>query len=186
VDVVAASSVYLGSMNRFLSLLLVSPLADGKTWVVMKEFDFSGAIEDELQTVAVATGFQTDFASIPRVFWVVLPKWGKYGNAAVVHDWLYWAQPHGSDGKARKVADRVLLLGMRALKVPTWQQQVIYRGVRVFGWLAWERNAAERRAGHNRVLSALPTEAGAVSTRDGQLVTLARACGQRMSRMRAA
>ena len=44
------------------------------------------------ERIEVAEGFETDFASVPRLLWVVLPKWGKYGNAAMVHDWLYWKQ----------------------------------------------------------------------------------------------
>lgn len=39
--------------------------------------------------IRVPAGFVTDFASIPRAFWVVLPPTGKYGKAAVVHDYLY-------------------------------------------------------------------------------------------------
>jgi hypothetical protein len=165
-------------MDRFSSLLLVSPLADGKTWVLMKEFDFSVSFSDGVQTIAVQAGFQTDFASIPRPLWVLLPKWGKYGNAAVVHDWLYWVQP---TGVSRSRADQALLLGMRGLQVTAWQQVLIYSGVRAFGWLAWARNRAERLAGDNRVLSQLPMEAATLRTRTGQLVTLARHCARRIA-----
>ena len=60
-------------MNSFASILLVSPLADGSTWVVMRDFDFQPAAQPAARAEA---GFQTDFASIPRPFWVFLPKWG--------------------------------------------------------------------------------------------------------------
>ena len=170
-------------MDRFLSLLVVSPLADGKTWVLVKEFDFNLAFDDAPRTIAVQAGFQTDFASIPRPLWVLLPKWGKYGNAAVVHDWLYWVQPKGM---SRSLADLALLRGMRVLRVAAWQQAFIYAGVRAFGWLAWMRNGAERHAGYDRVLPELPTDATAISTRRGQAVTLARHCARRLSNKSAA
>ena len=40
----------------------------------------------------MAALFMTDFASIPRPLWSILPQWGRYGNAAVVHDFGYWTQ----------------------------------------------------------------------------------------------
>ena len=46
----------------------------------------------------------------PALFWAILPKWGKYGNAAVIHDWLYWEQ-----GRPRPAADAILLEGMTVL-----------------------------------------------------------------------
>ena len=32
----------------------------------------------------------TDFASVPPVFRSLVSNWGKHGNAAVLHDYLYW------------------------------------------------------------------------------------------------
>ena len=151
-------------MSTFTSILLVSPLADGNTWVVMREFDFvlgdSGGAP-----IAVPMGFETDFASIPRPFWAILPKWGKYGNAAVVHDWLYWSQ---SEGSTRAQADSALRDGMITLHVSPLQREPIYWAVRLFGWLAWYRNRADKAAGYQRVLAQLPTDAGARTQRRGQ------------------
>ena len=63
-------------MSRFTDILLVSPLADGKTWVVMRDFGYDVGTEGSTDRIDVAVGFQTDFASVPRLFWTVLPKWG--------------------------------------------------------------------------------------------------------------
>lgn len=76
-------------MSRFTDVLVVSPLADGKTWVILRDFGYDVGAEDSGDHIDVAIGFQTDFATIPRLFWVILPKWGRYGNATVIHDWLY-------------------------------------------------------------------------------------------------
>jgi hypothetical protein len=80
------------------------------------------------------------------LFWLFIPRWGKYGNAAVIHDWLYWEQ----EKKDRKQADDILLEGMNVLNVSAWQKATIYFAVRLFGWLAWFRNAAEKENGADR------------------------------------
>ena len=78
-------------------------------------------------------GFETDFASVPRLFWRVVPPWGRYSPAAVVHDYLYHT------GKVSRIAaDRVFLELMAALGVPLWKRQVMYWAVRLGGWLAWD------------------------------------------------
>ena len=83
--------------------------------------------------IEVPAGFETDFASVPRLFWRVVPPWGRYSPAAVVHDCLYHT------GKvSRLAADRVFLELMAALGVPLWKRQVMYWAVRLGGWLAWD------------------------------------------------
>ncbi len=41
-----------------------------------------------IPVIDVPAGYRTDFASIPRFFWRILPPAGRYGKAAVIHDWL--------------------------------------------------------------------------------------------------
>lgn len=156
-------------MSIFTSILLVSPLADGRTWVVMNEFGYDVGSLGSGDHVAVRIGFQTDFATIPRLFWVILPTWGKYGNAAVIHDWLYWTQE-----RSRKASDDILLEGMEVLNVGRATRYPIYWAVRLFGWFAWIRNQADRADGFDRVLGELPAEAGQESQRRGALVQLGR------------
>ena len=79
-------------MSRFTDTLLVSPLADGKTWILRKEFGYDVGAKGSEDQVNVPALFMTDFASVPRLLWAVLPRWGRYGNAAVIHDFCYWAQ----------------------------------------------------------------------------------------------
>lgn len=46
------------------------------------------------QKITVPAGFETDLASIPRLFWRVLPRdGGKYRAAAVVHDYMVGRVP---------------------------------------------------------------------------------------------
>lgn len=85
------------------------------------------------RVIEVPRGFETDFASVPRFFWRVVPPWGRYSPAAVVHDYLY------STGKvSREDADRAFLTLMQRLGVPAWKRSIMYWAVRWFGGLAWE------------------------------------------------
>jgi hypothetical protein len=156
-------------MFRFTSILLVSPLADGRTWILRQEFGFDvGAVGSD-DRINVPNGFQTDFASIPRPFWFILPQWGKYGNAAVIHDWLYWEQ-----NRSRADSDAVLMEGMAVSKVNTVVRYTIYSAVRLFGWLAWYRNQADQADGYQRVLRMIPVKAVTKTQRRGQYIQLAR------------
>jgi len=155
-------------MSRFTDALVVTPLADGTTWVILRDFGYDVGAEGSGDTVSVAIGFQTDFASIPRVFWIVLPRWGKYGNAAVIHDWLYWAQE-----RSRREADAIFLEGMGVLGVGMLTRWTIYLAVRAAGWFAWIRNRADRAAGFDRVAAVEHLKADVESARPGALRRLA-------------
>lgn len=149
-------------MSRFTEALVVTPLADGKTWVLVRAFGYEVGEEGSGDRVDVAVGFQTDFASIPRLLWFVLPKWGRYGNASVIHDWLYWTRC-----RPRVEADAIFHEAMGVLRVRALTRLVIWAAVRAFGWLAWIRNRADRDAGFDRVLPDLEIKASTRSGRKG-------------------
>lgn len=127
-------------MSRFTEPLVVTPRPDGRTWIVLSDFGYEIGNEGSNDVINVGIGFQTDFASIPRLLWAFLPRWGKYGNAAVIHDWLYWYQP-----RDRREADRIFLEGMEVLEVSAWKRNVIYYAVRAFGGIAWRSNRIRRQ-----------------------------------------
>ena len=70
----------------------------------------------------------TDFASVPRPLWWILPRWGRYGNAAVIHDFCYWDQKRIPK---RKEADRIFLEAMSILRVGWLTRHVMYLAVRI-------------------------------------------------------
>lgn len=152
-------------MNQFTKALVVSPLADGKSWVILDAFKYHVGKKNSKDIINASAGFVTDFASVPRLFWFFIPRWGKYGNAAVIHDWLYWDQSK----KSRKEADQILLEGMGILKVNAFHKAIIYYAVRWFGWIAWFRNAAEKENGFNRVIDVSHVNASAEFNRMGVL-----------------
>ena len=88
--------------------------------------------------VRVPPGTVTDFASIPRFFWRILPPWDTHRRAAIVHDFLYSTQTH-----PKATADKVFLEAMRELKVPEWKAQTMYRAVQWFGFKAWNDHTKE-------------------------------------------
>jgi hypothetical protein len=100
---------------------------------------------DHRGTFSVPTGFLTDYASIPRVLWNVLPPVGAYDAAAVLHDFLYQTGTINLASITRAEADAILLEAMEVKKVAAWQRRFIYAGIRLGGWLTWKRyRAAEK------------------------------------------
>lgn len=93
------------------------------TWVVREGRKLSASIN-------VPAGFTTDFASIPRAFWWLLPPTGKYGKAAVIHDYIY-RTPEAAFTRAE--ADGIFRDAMQDLGVSAVTRTVMYRTVRLFG-----------------------------------------------------
>ena len=119
-------------MSSFTSTLIVTPMPDGRRWKLWKEFTYHIGTEYSQNYIHVPVGFVTDFASVPFVFWAILPSWGKYGKAAVLHDWLYHYHI-----RTRKEADDIFLEAMLVSGTKPWKAKVMYRAVRLFGWLSW-------------------------------------------------
>lgn len=125
-------------MSSFTTPLILSPNDDGQTWTLEEEFDYEIGTLSSGWRVRVPKGEITDFASIPRMLWDILPPWGRYGKPAILHDHLYKTQEF-----TRAFSDAVLREAMDSLGVPAWQNILIYVGVRVGGWVAWNQHARE-------------------------------------------
>lgn len=140
-------------MSKFTEVLIVSPLADGRTWVTRKEFGYDIGEEGSGNAIDVPIGFMTDFASVPRILWTILPTWGKYGNAAAIHDYCYWDQ-----SLSRKESDRIFREAMEVLGVSTLTITLMYYAVKLFGYWAWEGNRKLKEMGLNRVAAVMPVK----------------------------
>ena len=138
-------------MSKFTEILTVSPLPNGRSWVLRKPFGYDVGYEDSGETIAVPVGFTTDFASIPRFLWSILFCWGKYGNAAVIHDYCYWEQKY-----TRKRADEIFREAMGVLRVGWFQTMILYWAVRLFGWIPWRANRKAKANGVQRFLDPIP------------------------------
>lgn len=124
-------------MNPAFPLPLIVD-ASGPRQVLAAQFEFHSPT---LGRITIEAGFDTDFASVPRPLWSLYPPWGSYKLAAVVHDWAYWYQPF-----TRAKCDRLFLEGMEALGIPWLRRQILHKGVRAGGWLAWRSNQKKRAA----------------------------------------
>lgn len=113
-------------MARFATDLTVE-CVNGKSerWRLVKELVYESDIAG---TVTVPVGFETDFASVPRLPVVYMLVGNLAHLPAVVHDYLYrYALV------SRKVADKVFLEAMNACGIWAWRRYPMYWGVRLFG-----------------------------------------------------
>lgn len=120
---------------------------DGRKWEVMHAIPWYDETRD--WTVVVPAGFLTDFASIPRAVWPLLPKTGRtYTRPAVVHDWLYHAGAVDGEPITRGYADQALKHAMQEEGAPWALRHLIHRAVRVGGWQVWRKR--RKQAGSDR------------------------------------
>lgn len=116
----------VGDMSRFTTPAILEML-DHFLWRVYEPFEFYLS-DDNSDVIEVPAGFVTDLASVPRIFWTLLPPDGKYAKAAIIHDYLY-----DNALRTKKEADLIFLDGMTVLGVPKWKRTVMYWAVRMFG-----------------------------------------------------
>lgn len=108
-------------MSSFTSPLKASPLDNGRDWEILEEFTYFVGELDSNTHVTVPVGFVTDFASVPRMLWSIIPPWGKYGKAAIIHDYLWLGYTMVVEGRQtpvdRKTANLIFLEAMGVLDV---------------------------------------------------------------------
>ncbi|EAP2902404.1 DUF1353 domain-containing protein [Salmonella enterica subsp. enterica serovar Chester] len=113
-------------MSRFTTPAILEMLGH-YNWRVHEPFAFYLS-EDYSDVIEVPAGFITDLATIPRIFWSLMPPDGRYAKAAIIHDYLY-----DNALRTKYEADRIFLDGMTVLGVPRWKRTIIYWAVRLFG-----------------------------------------------------
>lgn len=111
-------------MSSFTDPLTVTKIG-ARTWRVERSFTYYIGKDDSNDFVIVPKGFETDFASIPRLFWRILPPDDVYTQACVLHDFMC-----EHDLKSR--ADKIFYESMGILGVPEWKRSVMFFGVRLF------------------------------------------------------
>jgi hypothetical protein len=78
--------------------------------------------------ITVPAGFVTDLTSVPRLLWPVLPPYGRYLTAAIVHDYAY-----ENALLTKSKVDRIFYKNMLISGVPRWKRRVMYWAVKRFG-----------------------------------------------------
>ena len=122
---------------KFLTSLNLS-MKDGEedAWVVLAPFAYQSAVLDGI--VVVPSGFETDFASVPRLPVVYVLSGNTAHKAAVIHDYLY-----SSGICTRAAADKVFFEAMKLSGVSGWRRWMMYAGVRLFGGKYFEEKQDE-------------------------------------------
>lgn len=106
-------------------------------WKLMTGFEYYLAT-DVTVTVKVPKGFVTDGASVPKWLQWLLPPWGAYGQAAVLHDYLLDVGRMRNDKghfvycRTRTEARKHFIDAMRILSVPRWKRYILGVGVWLF------------------------------------------------------
>ncbi|ECD6764596.1 DUF1353 domain-containing protein [Salmonella enterica subsp. enterica serovar Newport] len=119
-------------MSRFTTPAILEMLGH-YNWRVHEPFAFYLS-DDNSDVISVPAGFVTDLATIPRIFWTLLPPDGKYAKAAIIHDYLY-----DNALRTKQEADLIFLDGMVVLGVPKWKRVIMYWSVRLFGRGMYEK-----------------------------------------------
>lgn len=132
-------------MSSFTEDLTVTKLRHRDLWVTARAFEYytncddgDAPLQQRCRTViSVPAGVETDFASIPRLFWPVIGHPAdQYAQAAVLHDWLYRMHT-----VSRKRADELFLEAMEVLGVAAWRRRVMWLAVRLGGSSAYAASA---------------------------------------------
>jgi hypothetical protein len=143
------------SGTRVMTQPILAPFADMDNWIVYKPIHWTpppGSPVTLPRIVSVPAGFVSDLATIPQYFWWALPPSGKYGHAAILHDWLYWDQ-----SCTRAVADRVFEVAMSELGVDPSLRKAMWAAVRVGGKQYWDEGTRLKQSGGaGRVLKRFP------------------------------
>lgn len=116
-----------GMKSSFTTPLIVELVGENR-YKINEPFEYHVGDFPSDDIVRVPVGFITDFASIPRALWSIMPPDGKYAKAAVIHDYMY-----SNAIKTKKEADEIFFEAMGVLGVPVWQKWVMYEAVNFFG-----------------------------------------------------
>lgn len=113
-----------------------SELLNKDYWLVTEPFVYHLDSMDSHLYVTVPTGFLTDGASVPRALWSLVPPWGNYGQAAVLHDYLCEfgtiSNGYARIPVSRKRSDGIFLQALDVLGVGRFKRTTLSTGVALY------------------------------------------------------
>jgi Protein of unknown function (DUF1353) len=129
--------------SRFSGLAKLEDQEDGETAKLLELLCYATL---DGWRICVPTGFETDFASIPRPLWAVIPPRGKYNRPAIVHDYLYHfapLDPRTGRWCTQARADSIIREACENVDDRFTQRWAIYLGLRLGGFVAWRKYRKE-------------------------------------------
>jgi hypothetical protein len=90
------------------------------------------------EILEIPVGFWSDGGSVPSALWSLLcitPTDPRFFRAFLLHDFAYLVGYRDS----REICDQLLLAGAIADDAYPVRRCLVYRGVRLGGWIAWQR-----------------------------------------------
>lgn len=127
-------------MPKFISELIVKQGPNDCFWTLSSALIYKS---DIVGLIVVPVGFETDFASVPRLP-LFFALWGDRAHSeAVLHDFLY--RIDCLPPATRLEADHVFLEAMKVRLKPHHIRWPMFLGVRFFGRLAYHRRFVEDR-----------------------------------------
>jgi hypothetical protein len=132
----------------FQSQDLAVRTSDGHNFTLLEPLVYQA---NDGRVFRAAIGATTDGASTPSIGWNLLPPFGQYWRAAVIHDSAYRVtlEQQRMDGTWVRVAlpkdqaDALLLEAMESLGVDFETRETIYEAVTKLGDSAWLGDAAQ-------------------------------------------
>ena len=111
--------------------LILDPISNGKA-ILMQDYIYSINGYD----IKVFKGFVTDGASVPHSLQWLYNPYGKYINAAVIHDYLY--STYNNTGINRTLSDKIFRHIMKETGVDSRIVRKFYAAVKYFGATSWK------------------------------------------------
>jgi hypothetical protein len=112
------------------------------------QFNLYEVIEESitygLPDITIPVGFKTDFSSVPRILWPIIPPFGKAVAASILHDYMYTNRYYRDmlgDVAARYWADDFFYRNLLDCGVKKWQAKSMWLAVRWFGKSHWDRSS---------------------------------------------
>lgn len=121
-------------MNIFFENPHFEPVGDGLNIRLIRDFHF---LIDYLPYY-VPEGFENDWASVPRIWWNIVPP-HQYCKSAIMHDFLYSAEVF-----ERIKCDIEFYEALREEGASWVRAQLMYRAVRIGGGFVWAKHDRKR------------------------------------------
>jgi hypothetical protein len=122
-------------MSKFLSELKAHLLDDDKVWALDEPLIYES---DLLKcTITVPAGFNTDFASVPRVPFAYMFFGDKAHREAILHDYCY--RKNSIPIVTESQANNLFFEAMTLRGKPAWVRYTMYWGVCLGGWTSFHK-----------------------------------------------